>query len=297
MAGPVLRQGEGFSNQSPEKRDDIRRMQELLQRAGYAVDADGLFGQGTAKVVQAFQRDHGLSVDGIVGPNTWDALEAAASGDGASPASSGAATGGTTVAPGGLDTSVLEGFHGDASWVHAREGHAGKPYWPGGASGVTFDPGVDLGHAQATLVEQLYASLLTAGQLAAAQKVYGIQGADAEVALDADTTLQSIRISRSQADTIFPFAAKPYWDAVVQRFAGIDAADTLGSVQTAMLSLAYNRGAGNRALEDLKQPIADKDWSRVAEIIGSMQQDHQLEGIRSRRRMEAELIRNELAAV
>jgi GH24 family phage-related lysozyme (muramidase) len=290
MARPVLRQDDGFRNQSPKKRQDVRRLQALLQRAGYTVDADGLFGQGTTEAVQAFQRHAGLSPDGIVGPKTWEALEATASGGSASAASAGAAVS-------ELDTSVLEGFHGDASWVHAREGHAGKPYWPGGASGVTFDPGMDLGHAQATLVEQLYAPLLTAEQLAAARSVYGLQGDVAKVALDANATLQSIRFSRHQADTIFPFAAQPYWDAVVRRFTGIAEADTLGSVQTAMLSLAYNRGAGNRELEVLKQPIADKDWAQVADIIGSMQQNHRLAGIRKRRRMEAELIRNALAAV
>ena len=278
MAGPVLRQGDGLNNQAPEKRDAVRRMQGLLQRAGYKVDDDGFFGQDTYEAVRVFQRGRGLLVDGIVGPDTWKALEEGLD-DGASPVSA----------------NVLDGFHGNASWVHAREGHNGKPYWPGGASGVTFDPGIDLGHAQAALVEQLYVRLLTAEQLAAAQRVYGIRGEAARAALDADTRLQSIRISQAQADAIFPFAAQPYWNAIIQRFTGLANADTLGSVQTAMLSIAYNRGAGNRALEDLKQPIANKDWAQVAEIIGSMQQNHRLEGIRRRRRMEAELIRNELA--
>ncbi len=80
----------------------------------------------------------------------------------------------------------------------------------------------------------------------------------------------------------------------VRRFPGLAAAEVLGSVQTALLSIGYNRGTGNRALEVLKQPIQDKDWAEVARLIGSMQQDHSLEGIRKRRRMEAELIKKEL---
>jgi GH24 family phage-related lysozyme (muramidase) len=71
--------------------------------------------------------------------------------------------------------------------------------------------------------------------------------------------------------------------------------DTLPAVQTVMLSLAYNRGARNKALEELRQPLEAKNWSEVADLVGAMQQDHQLAGIRKRRRMEADLIREELA--
>ena len=61
-----------------------------------------------------------------------------------------------------------------------------------------------------------------------------------------------------------------------------------------MLSISYNRGAGNRALGVVGEPIENKDWAKVADTIASMQQDHKLEGIRKRRRMEGELIRTEL---
>jgi peptidoglycan hydrolase-like protein with peptidoglycan-binding domain len=37
--------------------------------------ADGEFGKATEAAVKAFQRDHNLSVDGIIGPNTWAALD------------------------------------------------------------------------------------------------------------------------------------------------------------------------------------------------------------------------------
>jgi len=36
--------------------------------------ADGVFGSGTRAAVRAFQRDHGLTVDGIAGRKTWAAL-------------------------------------------------------------------------------------------------------------------------------------------------------------------------------------------------------------------------------
>jgi peptidoglycan hydrolase-like protein with peptidoglycan-binding domain len=124
MANPTLRQGTGFSNSSPELREDVKRLQMALKEAGYSVDTDGLFGEGTEGAVKALQRDRGLNADGIVGAATWGALE----GNGTV---STAADG--TAAPGLLDvSSVLAGFRGDAQWVHDREGHVGKPCWPGG---------------------------------------------------------------------------------------------------------------------------------------------------------------------
>ncbi|MFQ5752543.1 MAG: hypothetical protein ACE5HI_11150 [bacterium] len=189
----------------------------------------------------------------------------------------------------------LNGFRGELKWVHNREGHAGKAYWPGGKSGVTLDPGVDLGYAEPAMVESIYRPLLTSEQYTAIEKVFGIRGDAAKQALDADPVLGSIQINRSQATEIFDFAAQPYWEAIIKRFPALTDPDTLPSVQTVMLSLAYNRGALNRGLEVLKQPIEEKNWSQVAQLIGSMQQDHPQEGIRKRRRMEADLIQSALA--
>lgn len=50
-------------------------LQELLQKAGYFDGAiTGYFGPKTCDAVIAFQRDHGLFVDGVAGPQTLEVL-------------------------------------------------------------------------------------------------------------------------------------------------------------------------------------------------------------------------------
>lgn len=55
---------------------DVKLVQSLLSRIGYNPGAvDGIYGQQTAAAVTAFQRDNGLTADGIIGNTTWNALE------------------------------------------------------------------------------------------------------------------------------------------------------------------------------------------------------------------------------
>ena len=52
----------------------IPALQDLLRARGHMVLADGIFGQTTESAVKSFQAAERLSVDGIVGPQTWGAL-------------------------------------------------------------------------------------------------------------------------------------------------------------------------------------------------------------------------------
>ena len=56
--------------------DAVRRLQQALRNAGYTQvrTVDGIYGKWTYDAVRAFQRDHGLSVDGIAGRKTQNAL-------------------------------------------------------------------------------------------------------------------------------------------------------------------------------------------------------------------------------
>ena len=57
--------------------EDVKDLQKVLN--GTFVDislvVDGVFGKQTQEAVMAFQKQYGLTVDGIVGPNTWAVID------------------------------------------------------------------------------------------------------------------------------------------------------------------------------------------------------------------------------
>ena len=60
----------------------VEFLQTQLDKDGYRLSngrkpgagIDGHFGKVTNKAVKQFQKDEGLKVDGVVGPNTWNTL-------------------------------------------------------------------------------------------------------------------------------------------------------------------------------------------------------------------------------
>ena len=55
----------------------VSKIQKLLRRHDLPIRADGIYGADTAAAVRWFQRKHGLSADGIVGPATYRSLRRA----------------------------------------------------------------------------------------------------------------------------------------------------------------------------------------------------------------------------
>lgn len=56
---------------------DVKKLQQELNKNGYKLDVDGKFGSKTQVAVRDYQSKNGLSVDGIVGSNTWGRLSSA----------------------------------------------------------------------------------------------------------------------------------------------------------------------------------------------------------------------------
>ena len=63
---PTVRKG--------NKGEVVTQLQSFLALDGSQLTVDGIFGNGTLAAVKAFQKRHGLVVDGIVGPKTWAKL-------------------------------------------------------------------------------------------------------------------------------------------------------------------------------------------------------------------------------
>lgn len=64
---PTLRKG--------DRGEDVKRLQTALNRYGYELKVDGIFGSATDQAIRAFQQSHRLTVDGICGAKTWAALD------------------------------------------------------------------------------------------------------------------------------------------------------------------------------------------------------------------------------
>ena len=54
-----------------ESRPGVAQWQAQMQRRGWSIEVDGLYGPASERVAIAFQREKGLTADGIVGPQTW----------------------------------------------------------------------------------------------------------------------------------------------------------------------------------------------------------------------------------
>ena len=61
------------------KGSDVTELQKLLNKNGYKLTEDGIFGKNTQSAVKDYQKKNNLSVDGIAGKNTWGALTKATS--------------------------------------------------------------------------------------------------------------------------------------------------------------------------------------------------------------------------
>jgi GH24 family phage-related lysozyme (muramidase) len=258
---------------TPSTVADIKFLQKAL---GLRVDGD--FGALTESAVKDLQGRNDLPADGVVGPHTWEIIDILA-----------------------LEPEEIRGFHGDLKWIHNWEGHAGHPYVPTrdakviGASGITLDPGVDLGHVDPAVLRRHYLRILGEPPMKLLETLVGLRGANALKAFELNkTALMSMRISRDQASAVFPLVAAPYWETVSTLYRPLKLVSTPYAVHTAMLSLAYNRGPGNKALRSLLEPMSACDWPRMADIIAAMAASTSDPGLKRRRLAEAKIVRDSL---
>lgn len=75
------------------KGDDVKTVQSTLNSKGYSLDVDGSYGPKTQAAVKDYQSKNNLSVDGVVGNQTWSSLLGSSSTEASSTANSSLNTG------------------------------------------------------------------------------------------------------------------------------------------------------------------------------------------------------------
>lgn len=61
-----------------DRGEKVKEVQSLLSKVGYDIDTDGIYGYHTKEVVKDFQLNNNLTVDGVVGNNTYNKLKVVA---------------------------------------------------------------------------------------------------------------------------------------------------------------------------------------------------------------------------
>ena len=132
----------------------VTELQQDLNTLGYAAGkADGIYGANTANAVKAFQRDNGLSVDGVAGPATQSAIDlklrAGGSASGSGSGNLGTITAGVNVRAEAKSGSTILGTLSkgtkvtvldiSGSWVHVQSGSL---------TGYVFEDYIDIDKAQ-----------------------------------------------------------------------------------------------------------------------------------------------------
>ena len=202
-------------------------------------------------------------------------------------------------------SNVLNGFKGSLEWVHKQEDRQwapSKPYWPGGESGVTLRPGIDLGYCSKQVVRDAYlsgsgASILSQSDWNVLSPHIGKRGEEARRVVSQGGEIDQVQISYQQGKKAFPHVAKKYWEGITSRFPSLLGSSVPGAVHTALLSLAFNRGIWNADLASIKQEIKNRNWIQLGQEISEMQQKHELKGIRVRRRREGKKVTRAAALI
>ena len=194
-----------------------------------------------------------------------------------------------------------------------EESFTGHPYWPGGMSGVTLDPGYDLCSHDVLVFRHDWIHLGVAERIAL-EVAIGYRGQGAKVILDAHN-LAAIAIPRDVALEVFADDSLPtYEQDVLVHLPGSEflPADAFG----ALTSCVYNRGSameGDRRLElrAIRSAVAAFAATQLpsTRVAALQAMAHQLDamgtrlwptdwmGLRTRRHAEADLVRRAASAL
>jgi hypothetical protein len=167
---------------------------------------------------------------------------------------------------------LKHGFYG--------EGFEGKPYWPGGASGVTLDYGYDLAHHSVAQMMIDWVAILGTKTCNLFTPAIGKSGAAAR-ALISGLRDRGVTWTKNQARAVFESSILPRYTALTDAWVPGWRALPVGT-RTALLSLAINRGTALRSkgtdpftptrrdeMGLIPQYVATGDLPQIAALIRS----------------------------
>jgi len=176
-----------------------------------------------------------------------------------------------------------------------------KPSWPGGASGITYGRGYDLGYNTKEQIKRDWSAHVNGNVLAFMLSCSGVKGEPAKRLITPTTRV--LTITKAAADKVFEEATLPRFEKLAMNtYPGLMRLpeDTIGAV----VSLVFNRGAAmgvegqpswdsRREMRELRAAIEVQDLQGAADAIRRMKRiwvGKGLDGLITRRENEAQLI-------
>lgn len=203
------------------------------------------------------------------------------------------------------------GFEGDLRWVYNEEGSGAKYYKssvyfpddltdPQSQSGITIDPGLDLGNADAKIINEVLKFYLTEGLINPTQfnlllKALGKRRFEAIEWLKNYRSYFKNKFLVPELTAVYVmdrYTAPSYWlllIAQVKELLDIENSAIKKAVHTALLSHAYNRGV-IRTIKLASVPVKENNWIKLAEDIENVPST--MDGLIERRKREALLIKS-----
>lgn len=175
------------------------------------------------------------------------------------------------------------------------------PDWPGGASGITYGYGYDLGYNNQDQIRRDWESYVNGNVLAFMLQCSGINGLQAKKLITPVT--KTLRISQSAADSVFGLRTLPRYEKLaLETYPGLEALPP--DAQGAIVSLVFNRGTSfgvqgksswdsRKEMRELAPLIEAGDLEDIAAKIKEMArlwEGKGLDGLIKRRIAEAGLI-------